>query len=55
MGQFEVRMDIVEQLAEREKNIASEINSVGSEVSGILARIVQYDVANSSIRNRIKK
>ncbi len=54
MGQFEVRMDIVEQLAEREKNIASELNSIGSEMTGILAKIVQYDVASSSIRNRIK-
>lgn len=54
MGQFAVHIDIVTQLAEREKNIASEINSVGSEVTGILAKIVQYDAANSSIRNRIK-
>lgn len=54
MGQFAVHIDIVSQMAEREKNIASEINSVGSEVTGILAKIVQYDVANSSIRNRIK-
>lgn len=38
------------QLAEREKNIALEINFVSSEVSGILARIVQYDVVNSRIR-----
>ena len=54
MGQFAVHIDIVSQMAEREMDIASEINSVGSEVTGILARIVQSDVANSSIRNCIK-
>ena len=54
MGQFAIQTDVVTQLAEREKSIASEINSVGSEVTNILAKIIQHDVANSNVRNRIK-
>ncbi|MBP3593858.1 MAG: hypothetical protein J6J44_04970 [Lachnospiraceae bacterium] len=54
MGRFEVRIDILEQLAGREKDIASEVAAISSNVSGTLRRMTQEGVVSSSIRNRLK-
>ena len=54
MGQFAIRTDIVEQLAKREKEIASEVAAISLNVSGTLLRLTQRGVTSAGVRNRLK-
>ena len=54
MGQFAVRVDILEQLAEREKRISSEVAAISGNISGTLRKLTQSGVANAGVRNRLR-